>query len=550
MADVFLSYNREDQPRARTVADALEAEGFSIWWDAALRAGETYDEVTEQNLRQAAAVVVLWSKRSVNSKWVRAEATVGERSSTLVPALLEECDRPVRFELVQTADLSRWRGDRGDPQWRGFVADIRTAVARRHTVAPAVSATGATQSAAIETAFWNSIKDSRDLSDFEAYLARYPNGHFAALAQNRVNSAARPAVAPPQQQPRPQVAATAPARAPAQPARVSAPTVEPKKSVTGAIVVAALLCLIGIGGGAMMFLGKGDVTAEDKKSAEQEIAVPTSTPPPVVAEAPAPTAIEAETVAAVEQPAAEAIVEAEPETPVAPAATEPAPFRDCDLCPLMLPIKGGAYLMGSPGEEPGRNPYEGPQHEVTIPAFLIAAHEVTIAQWKICVEDGACASKRDGADDFPVLAVSWREAGAYVAWLSRKTKRAYRLPSEAEWEYAARGGATTAYWWGERFDAAHAPSSLAPVGASGANAFGLFDVAGNAREWTQDCYVNNFNATPRDGSAASTGDCSRRVIRGGAWSSAAADKRVANRSRIEVDGRPGYMGFRVAADAL
>jgi formylglycine-generating enzyme required for sulfatase activity len=205
--------------------------------------------------------------------------------------------------------------------------------------------------------------------------------------------------------------------------------------------------------------------------------------------------------------------------------------------------------MASPEGEPGRNPYEGPQHEVQTPSFLIAAHETTNAQWKLCVDDGACSAKRDGAADMPVLAVSWREANAYVAWLSNKTERRYRLPSEAEWEYAARGGSPTAYWWGERFDATRAPSTLAPVGSAGANAFGLFDVAGNAREWTADCYVNNFTATPRDGTAAATGDCSRRVIRGGAWSSPPSDKRTANRSRIEIDGRPGYMGFRVAADA-
>ncbi|MCB2098481.1 MAG: toll/interleukin-1 receptor domain-containing protein, partial [Parvularculaceae bacterium] len=131
MPDVFISYNREDRDTARLVASALEAEGLSVWWDAALRAGETYDEVTEQNLRQAGAVVVLWSKRSVNSKWVRAEATVGERSSTLVPVLIEECERPIRFELVQTADLRHWRGDRNDPHWRAFMQDVRMAISKR-----------------------------------------------------------------------------------------------------------------------------------------------------------------------------------------------------------------------------------------------------------------------------------------------------------------------------------------------------------------------------------------------------------------------------------
>ena len=142
MADVFISYNREDQNRARAIAGALEAEGLSVWWDSNLRAGQSYDEVTEKNLREAGAVVVLWSKRSVNSKWVRAEATIGERCSTLVPAMIDECDRPLRFELVQTADLINWRGDRNDANWRAFVHDIQAAIGHHGSAAPQQSATG------------------------------------------------------------------------------------------------------------------------------------------------------------------------------------------------------------------------------------------------------------------------------------------------------------------------------------------------------------------------------------------------------------------------
>ncbi|NWG93392.1 MAG: toll/interleukin-1 receptor domain-containing protein, partial [Parvularculaceae bacterium] len=198
MPDVFISYNREDRETARLVANALEAEGLSVWWDAALRAGETYDEVTEQNLRGAAAVVVLWSKRSANSKWVRAEATVGERSSSLVPVLIEDCERPIRFELVQTADLRHWRGDRNDPHWRAFMQDVRTAISKRGAKLQSSAATASAPAydASIETAFWNSIKDGADRSDFEAYLARYPNGHFAALAKNRLTALSRQAAPP------------------------------------------------------------------------------------------------------------------------------------------------------------------------------------------------------------------------------------------------------------------------------------------------------------------------------------------------------------------
>ncbi len=130
MPDIFLSYNREDQAVARRFAAAFEREGFSVWWDATLRSGEAYDQVTERALKAAKAVVVLWSTRSVESRWVRAEATLADRNKTLVPAMIEPCDRPIMFELTQTADLSHWHGDANDPAWRAYVADVRRFVER------------------------------------------------------------------------------------------------------------------------------------------------------------------------------------------------------------------------------------------------------------------------------------------------------------------------------------------------------------------------------------------------------------------------------------
>jgi TolB-like protein/Tfp pilus assembly protein PilF len=128
MPDIFLSYNREDAAVAKLFADAFAREGFDVWWDATLRSGETYDEVTEAALRGARAVVVLWSPRSVVSHWVRAEATIAHRAKTLVPASIEPCDKPVMFELTQTADLAHWRGEADDPAWLAFLGDVRRMV--------------------------------------------------------------------------------------------------------------------------------------------------------------------------------------------------------------------------------------------------------------------------------------------------------------------------------------------------------------------------------------------------------------------------------------
>ena len=136
MPDIFLSYNREDQARAKVFAEAFAGQGFDVWWDATLKSGEAYDEVTENALRTAKAVVVLWSKKSVVSRWVRAEATLADRNKTLVPCMIEPCDRPIMFELTQTAELGHWQGDASDRAWLAFLGDVRRFVGREAPVAP------------------------------------------------------------------------------------------------------------------------------------------------------------------------------------------------------------------------------------------------------------------------------------------------------------------------------------------------------------------------------------------------------------------------------
>lgn len=573
MPDVFMSYNRQDKETAQLVARCLSAEGFDVWWDADLRAGEAYDEVTERNLRAAAAVVVLWSKQSVNSKWVRAEATVGERSSILVPALIEDCDRPVRFELVQTADLTRWRGDREAPAWRMFVMDVRRAVdARRASSAatpappPRAAAEGVPKpqpapdgGVTIETTFWTSIKDSADASDFDAYLVRYPHGHFADLAKNRLANLARakrvdPAPARhvearqadvrssqeahPAPSPR-----SEPARAPATATKAAAPPQRASGPSPLLLAGAALVVLALLGGAFLVLSGGGEkptVVADAAPPATSAPApeaqpAPMAPPPP-----PAATAPPAASPAPSEPPAlSEAVVAAPP--------SDGKTFKDCEFCPEMKRLSGGTFKMGSPDDERGRNPWEGPQKPVTVPPFAVALYETTEAEWRACVEDKACPQKRSrGADRLPVLGVTWNEAQGYAQWLSRKTGKTYRLPSEAEWEFAARGGSQSAYAWGEAFDASKvATREPKPVGSFAANAFGVFDMTGNAREWTEDCYVNNYTETPTDGSPNRQGDCSMRAIRGGSWSSSPTDLRIANRSRILASATAQYMGVRV-----
>ena len=207
-------------------------------------------------------------------------------------------------------------------------------------------------------------------------------------------------------------------------------------------------------------------------------------------------------------------------------------FRDCAGCPEMVGVPSGSYRMGSPADEVDRDADEGPVHRVTIgEPFAVGRYEVTFAQWDACHRAGGCSHRADdqgwGRGTRPVVDVSWHDAQEYVRWLSGETGRSYRLPSEAEWEYVARAGTTTRYWWGDDIghnrancDGCGSPwdaRQTAPVGSFSPNVFGLYDVHGNVWEWVEDCRNDSYVGAPSDGSAWESGDCARRGIRGGSW---------------------------------
>ena len=233
-------------------------------------------------------------------------------------------------------------------------------------------------------------------------------------------------------------------------------------------------------------------------------------------------------------------------------------LRDCPECPEMVVVPEGSFLMGSTSEDDD----ERPVHEVTIVRpFAVGVYEVTFAEWDACVSDGGCGGYRPSDNSWgrgvrPVINVSWDDAQAYVAWLSRKTGEAYRLLSEAEWEYVARAGTTTRYWWGRGIGENRANCDgcgsrwdnerTAPVGSFSPNAFGLQDVHGNVWEWVEDCWNESYNGAPSNGSAWESGECSRRVLRGGSWFGEPGDLRSALRIRYSTGDRFSSFGFRVA----
>jgi len=218
--------------------------------------------------------------------------------------------------------------------------------------------------------------------------------------------------------------------------------------------------------------------------------------------------------------------------------------------------------MGSPATQKDRGDNEGPQHEVTIAKpFALSRLNVTFADWDACFAVGGCrhVSESDmGRGTKPVINITWEDAQTYVAWLSKMTGQPYRLPTEAEWEYAARAGTTSAYYWGEEIGAGNANCNgcggkwdnkeSSPIGSFAANPFGILDMAGNVFQWTQDCYHEDYAGAPTDGSAWLSGNCSIRVIRGGSWEASHPTLSSAARDKYSIDNRDYAQGFRIARD--
>ncbi len=238
-------------------------------------------------------------------------------------------------------------------------------------------------------------------------------------------------------------------------------------------------------------------------------------------------------------------------------------FKECATCAEMVVVPAGSFTMGSPSSEPGHSPDEEPQHRVTIARqFAVGRFEVTFEEWDACAADGGCNGYKPSDEGWgrgrrPVINVSWDDAKAYVAWLSKKTGKSYRLPSGSEYEYATRAGTHTAYPWGNAVGTNNADChncgsqwdarQTAPAGSFAPNRFGLFDMVGNVREWTEDCYHSTYSGAPADGSAWIKGaNCSQRVVRGGSWLIAPAFLRSASRYWFASDYRLNYLGFRVA----
>ncbi len=390
-----------------------------------------------------------------------------------------------------------------------------------------------------ELEFWESIKNSTHAEDYEAYLEAYPDGRFAPLARAR---AARYAESTPEPagQPTPpvkdmdiQYEVVTNANVRKQPSsradQVGQLSRGDRVHVTGRVQDRNWY-RVELADGTSGFV-YGELLRES-------IAVPAPSPAPV----PKP-----------EPPVARP---APPPVATAVVAHQTGGSSDCDNCPDMVVVQPGSFSMGDARGDRS----EKPAHRVTLrKPFAIGRYEVTLAQWNACVQADACRAIADTSgwsDKSPARDLSWVDAQRYVRWLSKLSGQNYRLPTEAEWEYAARAGTSSRYWWGEKIEPGKANckgcggdwNNDAPVNVDALppNPFGIYGMNGGVWEWVEDCWHKDYTGAPTDGSAWTSSDCRENVIRGGSWRNDSTYAHSASRFTYDTAVRYILNGFRVA----
>jgi formylglycine-generating enzyme required for sulfatase activity len=396
---------------------------------------------------------------------------------------------------------------------------------------------GLSASDSFELSFWDTIKNSTNPDDYKAYLETYPNGRFSALARVRAHLAA-PSPGQPETQP--------------PPARTEQPAIVPVDTEATVVQHATIRATADANGERVGTLEKGERIRITGR-------LPQGDWVRVLAKSGRSGYVQAGNLKQPDAPPAGSPGDTHAQEPTQPQVASQTPempgVADCPDCPPMKPIPGGTFDMGSGAY----NDFEKPVHKVKIKPFQLGQYEVTVGQWVKCVADAACASRgpADADASLPITDVTWTEAKAYAAWLSGKTGKHYRLPSEAEWEYAARAGTTTDYYWGaslirERANCVGCLGVLTrhvlPVGRFPPNAYGLYDMAGNAAEWVEDCWVGTYKGAPADGSAVEKPQCSERALRGGSFISDPRYLRSAARFKYDADVHYYGNGFRVAKE--
>jgi formylglycine-generating enzyme required for sulfatase activity len=530
MADIFISYAREDIATAQALAAALEGLGWSVFWDRRIPAGRRFDEFIAEQLAAARCVLVLWSGVAINSEWVIEEAGEAKERNVLAPALIAPVKPPFGFRTRQCADLIGWQGDAAHPGFTQMLDDIARLAGpppKRVAEEEAARLRAEEERQRAEAEARRKAEEERQRADVEAKRNAEQEQRERHWREQRSAEIKRQLAEQEAQQARQETAG----KPPEAEAAVKAGQPSRRSWLMGAgTAVLVIMALVAIW-----------------QSGQEE-------PKPVPGER-----LQATEPAPTPQPAAK---------PTGATGVAGKLFQDCDVCPSMVPLPGGTFLMGSPPEEAGRSDDEGPQHTVTVKPFAIGQYEVTFDEWDACVAAGGCNGYRPddrgvgGGGRHPVIWVKWQHAKDYVTWLAKHTGKPYRLPSEAEWEYAARAGTTTAF----ALPAPDGSDDIAgrglancngcggrsrfgtmPVGSFAPNAWDLYDMHGNVWEWVEDVWHLNYKGAPTDGSAWIDGKQkkSSKITRGGSWGAIPDVVRSATRFGI-ADYHDGHIGFRVA----
>jgi formylglycine-generating enzyme required for sulfatase activity len=372
------------------------------------------------------------------------------------------------------------------------------------------SNSGGTTNTAMETALWETVRVSNDLAEVDAFVRLFPTSRYAEEAKRRARELSESASG------KTRVAVQSDPAPPQTPA--------PAKS---------------------------SPEASQLKSPEK---------PP--ADKPAVTAMAQPAVIPDTPPSQSRVIAPLGGAPAAPGQSrggnaDAAVFHDCPTCPGMIRIPAGGFMMG----QGARDAESLPAHRVEIRSFAIGQAPVTVIEWKACMAAKACGfmpRMRVAEDLTPVHNVSWEDVGQYVSWLSKISGHPYRLPSEAEWEFAARAGTTTRYWWGESVgmflanctDCGGAQDMYGPlpVNALQPNPLGLYDMLGGVAQWTADCWIPNYRGAPTDGSPREVKSCDKRVLRGGSFRAPHDEITVTYRGNYDAPVRYITNGFRVARD--
>jgi formylglycine-generating enzyme required for sulfatase activity len=569
MYDIFLSYSTQDIDRLRPLVNRLDAQGWSVFWDhRSIPVGKDWHDVIGDAISQCRCVVVAWSETSVDSKWVKEEALEGRKRDALFPVLLDNIDPPFGFGLIQAADLSHWNGKQNHPEFVELTEQLRVHLATQpeledeeNTTEPPIpfpdpkptkiswlvsgllfiaSVVGGTAYYLKEAAPKQTLGFELSNTSEESELAKRPKTYPLIISTDPEN--AKITVDDKPYQPNMPILPgehRISVGADNYQSIIKTITTEARKEQRHFALKPyryALTINAKPTGAKVTFFDKdyeykpGMLLPAGKYGVQLEKADYQLNKSYVY----------------LNDKDETYTITLKPETTV--------------IEPEMVKIKAGTFTMGCvEGRDDvagGCDDDEKPAHQVTISKdFYMGKYEVTFDEWDVCEQAKVCPHADDegwGRGKRPVINVSWEDTQTYINWLNKETGKTYRLPTEAEWEYAARAGSETAYPWGNSITCKNADfwsnnescNSLgaSPVGSYAANAFGLYDTVGNVWEWVADGhrdYTANAVTDPQ-------GSGSARVVRGGSWLNRGRFVRSAGRDGRSPDLRSDLIGFRLA----